>query len=56
MAPAWHRPGAPFGRDFGWLDGDAFRARMNKTILDDIVAPLEKLGISIDRAAVHQLL
>ena len=57
LSPSWRRrPGSPHGRDFGWLDGDAFRARMRTTILDDIVAPLEKLGIPVDQEAVRQLL
>jgi hypothetical protein len=57
MAPTWKRSHhAPHGRDYGWLDGDAFRAQMSTTILDDIVAPLEKLGIPIDRDRVRTLL
>lgn len=57
MSPTWRRrPGAPHGRDFGWLDAEAFRARMRTTILDDIVAPLEKLGIPVGQEAVRQLL
>jgi hypothetical protein len=57
LSPSWLRQsGSPHGRDFGWLDVDAFRARMRPTILDDIVAPLEKLGIPIDHEAVHALL
>ncbi len=57
MSPMWRRrPGSAHGRDFGWLDVDAFRARMQKTIVDDIVAPLEKLGIPVDQEAVRQLL
>jgi hypothetical protein len=57
LSPSWRRrPGTPHGRDFGWLESDQFRARMRTTIVDDIVAPLEKLGIPIDREAVHELL
>ena len=57
LSPSWLRPaGSPHGRDFGWLDVPTFRARMRTTILDDIVAPLEKLGIPIDREAVQRLL
>ncbi|HSQ61783.1 MAG TPA: hypothetical protein VLM85_01160, partial [Polyangiaceae bacterium] len=57
LSPSWRRrPGPSHGRDFGWLDVDTFRARMRTTILDDIVAPLEKLGIPVDREAVRQLL
>jgi hypothetical protein len=57
LSPSWlRRPGSPHGRDFGWLDVETFRARMRTTILDDIIVPLEKLGIPIDRGAVHRLL
>jgi hypothetical protein len=58
LAPSWQRPpgSTTHGRDFGWLEGDAFRARMRMTILDDIVAPLEKLGIPIDHEAVRHAL
>ena len=57
MAPTWlRRDAAPHGRYFGWLEGDAFRARMTTTILDDIVAPLQRLGIGVDQDAVRRLL
>ena len=57
LSHSWLRaPGSRHGRDFGWLEVEAFRARMRPTILDDIVAPLEKLGIPIDREAVSALL
>ena len=57
LSPSWQRPaGSTHGREFGWLEGDAFRARMRTTILDDVVAPLEKLGIPVDREAVGRLL
>ena len=57
LSPSWlRRSSSPHGRDFGWLDVDAFRARMRTTILDDIVTPLEGLGIPVDREAVGRLL
>jgi len=57
LSPSWlRRSTSPHGRDFGWLDVDAFRSSMRTTILDDIVAPLEKAGIPIDHDAVRRLL
>jgi hypothetical protein len=57
ISPTWQRRGpAPHGRDFGWLDGPTFRERLSVTILEDIVAPLQKLGIPVDNDAVRRLL
>jgi len=57
LSPSWLRhSGSAHGRDFGWLDVEPFRARMRPTIMGDIVAPLEKLGVPIDHEAVEKLL
>jgi len=49
VSPVWRRAssGAP---ELGWLQSEAFRERALRTIREDIVAPLESLGIVVSAA------
>jgi hypothetical protein len=46
VSPVWQREtsGAP---ELGWLQSSAFRDRALRTIREDIIAPLERLGIAV---------
>ncbi|HEY1954088.1 MAG TPA: ferritin-like domain-containing protein [Polyangiaceae bacterium] len=53
IAPTWQKRANYMhsdaqARDFGWLGATRFRERAERTVRDDIVAPLAKLGIVVD--------
>ena len=51
LSPLWNARRAD-ASELGWLDRDTFHARARKTILEDVVDPLAKLGIPIERERV----
>ena len=61
LSPVWNNRRVPRGvsveqfRDLGWIDPDTFQARAKATIMDDVVDPLVKLGIPIDRERALQV-
>lgn len=61
ISPVWNDRALPKAitaeqvRELGWLDPDAFRARAEKAILEDVVDPLVRLGIPLDRERARQL-
>jgi hypothetical protein len=57
LSPVWRRTGsgAPT-HELGWLEPEAFRSQAIETIRDEILTPLERLGIQPDRAALDGIL
>jgi hypothetical protein len=58
ISPAWTKRSLPPKtsaqqvRELGWLDPETFHARAKKTMLEDVIDPLAKLGIPVDRERV----